>query len=154
MDALLEWEKRPGWTWERMRDHVNNRPHIVWGLCYRSGSRQDQQNCSAKPDPNADPQNQFIPFPHTDFPGSGDNQYILLISSVFRFNTPTVLCDFCSFDSLHGFQASHWPGHSSLDIFQLANSLFTLCITQNLKVFQIRFPFKKNVIILKKGLHF
>lgn len=78
--AFFEWVKRPGWAWVRMRDHVDDswwaasNPDSMRPVPHK-GTQTRPQNCPAEPDWNADPQNKFIPFPHTHIPGSGDDHH-------------------------------------------------------------------------------
>lgn len=79
----------------------------------------------AEPDPNADPQNQLIPFhTHTHFPGSGDHHYVPLPSAVLSFSTPTLLRDLGLSDVSMVFRP-----HADPATLQLANFLFNLCST-------------------------
>lgn len=110
--ALLEWVKRPrwawaGWGWETkwMSAGKQPAPQTAGGLHCMNDPRPDQQNCPTEPDPNADPQNKFIPFLHTDFPGSEDDHYVTPLSSVLSFSTPALLCNLFIW-RFHGFQVS------------------------------------------------
>lgn len=79
----------------------------------------------------AQPQNKFIPSPHTDFPGSEGDRRVPLLSSVLTFKGRIPLTIFAHLTVFYGCQALRFPGHSSLDIFQLAEFLFQLCSAHN-----------------------
>lgn len=96
------------------------------GRCTR-GARQDQQSPPGEPDPNGRATEQVHPLsssPHTDFPGSEGDHREPLLSSVLTFKgrIPLTIC--AHLTVFHGCQALHFPGHSSLDIFPLAEFLF------------------------------